>query len=205
MPRRSVAQVDAERARALRAAVDVASITGLEGLTIGRLAAQLGMSKSGLAGRFGNKERLQLAVLDLAARMFQAAVYEPAEAKPAGRARLLAICDHWIRYLGEPCFPGGCFFTTASVEFDAREGTVHDAVELVLGRWLHVLEVEAAAAVAAGELPSDTDPAEVAFTLNALAIGANCAYQLHGKASALEHARRAMAAVLMRPVASIGG
>jgi len=179
--------------------VDVASVAGLEGLTIGRLAERLGMSKSGLAGRFGSKEQLQLATLDLAVDMFRATVYEPAAGEPAGLARLSAICDRWIGYLGEPCFPGGCFLTTASVEFDAREGPVHDAVERAMNRWLRVLEAEAATAVAAGELASDTDPAEVAFTINALAVGTNCDYQLRGDARALERGRRAMAGVLAQP------
>jgi AcrR family transcriptional regulator len=176
--------------------VDLASVVGLEGLTIGRLAEKLDMSKSGLLGRFGSKEQLQLATLGLAVAVFRDAVYEPAAAEPAGRARLRAICDGWIRYLGEPCFPGGCFLTTASVEFDAREGAIRDAVELAVDRWLRVLEAEAGTAVAAGELPSDTDPAELAFTLNALAVGTNCDYQLHGERRALELGRRAMASVL---------
>jgi AcrR family transcriptional regulator len=198
MPRRIASQVDADRALTLRAAVDLASVVGLQGLTIGGLAEGLGMSKSGLVGRFGSKEQLQLATLDLAVEMFLLAVYEPAAVEPAGRARLLAICDRWIRYVGEPCFPGGCFLTTASVEFDAREGAVHDAVKRALGRWLRVLAAEAATAVAAGELPRDTDPADVAFTLNALAVGTNCDYQLHRDARALVRGRRAMTAALER-------
>ncbi|HYB22736.1 MAG TPA: helix-turn-helix domain-containing protein [Solirubrobacteraceae bacterium] len=196
MPRRSAAQVEGDRDQTLRAAVDVASVVGLEGLTIGRLAERLGMSKSGLVGRFGSKEQLQLATLERAAAMFREAVYEPAVTAAPGRARLLAICESWIDHLGSSCFPGGCFLTTASVEFDGREGPVRDAVELTLGRWLRVLEAEAAVAVAAGELARDTDPAQVAFTLNALAMGTNCAYQLNRRASALERGRRAMLSVL---------
>jgi len=113
MARRSASAVDADRELALQAAVDVASIVGLEGLTIGRLAEQLGMSKSGLAGRFGSKEQLQLAALDRAADRFTHSVYDPAAGEPAGRSRLLAICDRWISYFSEPVFPGGCFLTTA--------------------------------------------------------------------------------------------
>jgi AcrR family transcriptional regulator len=191
-----MAQVDADRALTLRAAVDLASVVGLEGLTVGGLAERLGMSKSGLVGRFGSKQQLQLATLELALDEFRAVVYDPATSAAAGRARLLAICDRWIGYLGEPCFPGGCFLTTASVEFDARQGAVHDAVRLALSRWLSVLEAEAARAVAAGELPSETDPATVAFALNALAVGTNCDYQLHGDPATLERGRRAMGAVL---------
>lgn len=196
MPRRSVLQVDADRALTLRAAVDLASVIGLEGLTLGRLADELSMSKSGLVGRFGGKEQLQLATLELAGEMFREAVYEPAYVEPAGRARLLAICEHWIEYLGEPCFPGGCFFTTVSVEFDARRGVVRDAVTLALDGWLRVLRAEAKIAVEAGELSGDTNPGDVAFTLNALAIGTNCDYQMHRQASVLERGRRTMRAVL---------
>ncbi len=197
MPRRSASEVDADRDLTLRTAVDVASVVGLEGLTIGRLASELGMSKSGLVGRFGSKEKLQLATLALASEMFREAVYEPVASEPAGRARLLAICDRWIGYLGEPFFPGGCFLTTAAVEFDAREECpVREAVRVAMGRWLRVLEVEAAAAVAARELPAGADPATIAFTLNALAVGTNCDFQLHRDRRALERGRWAMASVL---------
>ena len=80
-------------------AVQLASVVGLEGLTIGRLADRLGMSKSGLVGRFGSKEQLQLATLDQAADIFRRTVYEPASAAPPGLARLNAICDAWVAYL----------------------------------------------------------------------------------------------------------
>jgi AcrR family transcriptional regulator len=196
MPRRSLAQVDADRDLTLSAAVDLASLVGLEGLTIGRLAARLGMSKSGLVGRFGSKQGLQLATLERAGEMFREVVYEPAATAPEGLARLRAICDAWIAYLGEPCFPGGCFLTTASVEFDGREGPVRDAVAARMRRWLRVLEEQAATAVARGELPPGADPAEVAFTLNAIAVGTNCDFQLHHRRSVLAAARRAMGAVL---------
>jgi AcrR family transcriptional regulator len=199
MPRRAAVDVEADRARTLRTAVDVASILGLEGLTIGRLAERLGMSKSGLAGRFGSKEQLQLATLELASRMFRTSVYDPAVGEPAGRARLSAICGRWITYLGEPVFLGGCFLTTASVEFDARQGAVHSAVQRTMKRWLRVLEAEAEIAVARDELSRDTDCAAVAFALNALAVGTNCDYQLHRDPRSLERGRSAMAAVLERP------
>jgi AcrR family transcriptional regulator len=106
----------------LEAAVELASVQGLEGLTIGALAARLSISKSGLIGRFGSKLELQLAVLQRAVDLFRAAVYDPAARQPAGLRRLEAIMDMWIAYLANPPFPGGCFLTTASVEFDARPG-----------------------------------------------------------------------------------
>jgi AcrR family transcriptional regulator len=196
MPRRSALQVADSRAQTLDAAVELASVIGLEGLTIGGLAEQLEMSKSGLVGRFGSKERLQLAAVELAAEVFREVVYEPAAPEPPGLRRLEAICDAWIAYLGDPPFSGGCFLTTAMVEFDARPGPVNDAVREAMALWLRVLEREAATAIQNGELPPGTDPKEIAFTINALAVGANCHYQLHRDREALRRARRAMATVL---------
>jgi AcrR family transcriptional regulator len=196
MPRRSAAEVAGSRAQTLDAAVQLASVVGLDGLTIGRLAQQLDMSKSGLVGRFGSKEQLQLAALEEAADIFARVVYEPAARQPHGLRRLNAICDAWITYLGDPPFRGGCFLTTASVEFDAQPGAVNDAVKRVMRQWLGVLEREAATAIDDGELPDELDPQDVAFTINALAVGANCDFQLHRDPRSLERARRAMARVL---------
>jgi AcrR family transcriptional regulator len=196
MPRRSAAQVSGSRAQTLKAAVALASVVGLEGLTIGRLAEQLKMSKSGLVGRFGSKEQLQLAALEHAAEVFRDAVYAPAAAQPAGLQRLNRICDAWVDYLGDPPFPGGCILTTAMVEFDNRPGPVNQAVRRVMNRWTGVLEREAAIAIANGELDHSTDPNDIAFTINALAVGANCHYQLHHDSAGLARARRAMASVL---------
>ena len=196
MPRRSATEVASSRAETLDAAVQLASTIGLEGVTIGQLAEQLGMSKSGLVGRFGSKEQLQLAVLDRAGEIFREVVYDRAAAEPAGLRRLEALCDAWIAYLGDCPFAGGCFLTTASVEFDARPGPVNDEVQRVMRQWVGVLERNAAAAITHDELPARLDPADVAFTLNALAVGANCDYQLHHDHRSLERARRAMGAVL---------
>ncbi|MBV9606940.1 MAG: TetR/AcrR family transcriptional regulator [Solirubrobacterales bacterium] len=196
MARRSATEVAGSRAQTLDAAVQLASLVGLEGLTIGGLAERLGMSKSGLVGRFGSKEKLQLATLDQAADIFRRTVYEPTSATPPGLARLNAICDAWVAYLGRPPFPGGCFLTTAMVEFDGRPGPVNDAVKNVMRRWLALLEREATTAIENGDLPSGTDPADVAFTINALAVGTNCDFQLNRNHSSLQRARRAMAAAL---------
>lgn len=198
MARRSASDVAGSRAQTLDAAVQLASVVGLEGLTIGRLADELAMSKSGLVGRFGSKEQLQLAALDQAAEIFRATVYEPASTAAPGLARLNAICDAWVAYLRRPPFPGGCFLTTAMVEFDARPGPVHDRVRSVMRRWLRVLEREARIAVENGELSDDSDPADVAYMLNALAVGANCDYQLNRSAASLRRARRAMDLALGR-------
>lgn len=198
MPRRSATEVAGSRAETLAAAVQLASVVGLEGLTIGTLADRLGMSKSGLVGRFGSKQQLQLATLEQAADIFRRTVYEPASAAAPGLARLNAICDAWVAYLARPPFPGGCFLTTAMVEFDARPGPVNNAVKKVMRQWLVLLERETGRAMENGELPATTDPKDVAFTINALAVGANCDFQLNRNPDSLQRARRAMATVLTR-------
>src|SRR5579859_2820991 len=156
MARRTVADVEGSRAETLDAAVRLASVVGLEGLTIGRLAGELEMSKSGLIGRFGSKQQLQLAALDEAAETFRRLVYERAAERPAGLETLRAICDAWIDYLGDPPFAGGCFLTTASVEFDARTGPVNEAVKSVMRKWVRVLEREALTAIENAELSMET-------------------------------------------------
>ncbi|HUJ34976.1 MAG TPA: TetR/AcrR family transcriptional regulator [Solirubrobacteraceae bacterium] len=196
MARRAATEVAQSRSETLDAAVALASVVGLDGLTIGRLAETLDMSKSGLVGRFGSKQQLQLAALEQAVGTFRQTVYEPALSHPPGLPRLRAICDAWLDYVRDPPFPGGCFLTTASVEFDARPGALNQAVTRVMQRWLGTLAHEARVAIEAGELPLNTDPGDVAFSLNALAIGANCDFQLRRDPHTLERARRAMAGVL---------
>ena len=192
MPRRSTADVADSRASTVEAAVNLASVEGLEGITIGRLAAELDMSKSGLIGRFGDKAALQQAVLAAAVQRFTEAVWRPASAAPPGRPRLEAIIDAWIAHLRDGVFPGGCFVTTASVEYDARPGPLHDDAAAAVRRWLAALEAEIQTAQAAGELPSDRDPADVAFELHALASGGSVAGRLLGDAAALDRVSAAM-------------
>src|SRR3954466_1437626 len=143
MPRRSAAAVAASRSAAVEAGGALASVEGLEGLTIGRLAGELEMSKSGLIGRFGDKEAMQRAVLAAAVERFTEAVWRPANRSEPGLARLGAIVDAWIAHLRDGVFPGGCFVTTASVEYDARPGPLHDDTKRAVSRWLAVLETEA--------------------------------------------------------------
>jgi AcrR family transcriptional regulator len=192
MPRRSADDVAASRTSAVEAAVDLASVEGLEGITIGRLAGDLSMSKSGLIGRFGDKEAMQRAVLAAAIERFTEAVWLPASRVEPGLPRLEAIVDAWIEHLRGDVFPGGCFVTTASVEYDARPGALHDDVEAAVKRWLAVLEAEARKARDAGDLPPDRDPADVAFELHSLASGGSVAGRLIGDPAALDRVRAAM-------------
>jgi len=197
--RGSVLQARDTREAILRRAADVASVEGLEGLTIGRLAADLEMSKAGVIGHFGTKEELQLATLDYAASVFRENVWVPAEDLQPGLPRLLAILDAWTRAAEAPSFPGGCFIAAASFEWDGREGRVHDALATVTGRWRRTLVAEIEIAVAAGDLPVDTDAEQVAFALEALASGTNPARQLQGDTMVAAWSLRAMRAVLGLP------
>jgi AcrR family transcriptional regulator len=200
MPRRSQAAVAETRAAVTGAAVDRASVEGLEGLTIGGLAGDLEMRKSSLFSLFGSKEELQLATLDAAVEAFTRAVWEPVADERPGRERLLALCDAWLDYHRRESLPGGCFLTTATVEYDARPGPLRDAVAAVMRRWLGVLEREATVAAEAGEIPADAEPADVAFELNALAAAASYGYKLNADPEVFRRARRSMRRALgVRP------
>jgi AcrR family transcriptional regulator len=196
MPRRPEAAVAETRTAVTRAAVDRASVEGLEGLTIGGLADQVEMRKSSVFSLFGSKQGLQLATLDSAVEQFTDEVWGPAADRPPGLARLLALCDSWLAYHEREAMPGGCFLTTATIEYDARPGPLRDAVARTMKRWLGVLEREAAAAIEAGELPPGTDPADVAFELNALAAAASYGFQLWRDPEVFARARRSMRRVL---------
>jgi len=173
----------------LERAVELASAEGLEGLTIGRLASELAMSKSGLFGHFGSKEELQLATVEAAARRFVHDVVEPALGKREGAPRLRALCEGYVSHLERRVFPGGCFWAAATTEFDGRPGPVRDRIRDAVGAWLAELERQARIAGA-------SDPAQLAFELQALIQSANASFQLFGDRSAFRRARNGMERLL---------
>ena len=196
MPRRSKEEAAQTRAAIIDRAVQTASIEGLEGVTIGRLADDLGMSKAGVIGHFGDKTTLQRATFEQAMQIFTADVWERSRSKPHGLPRLTAVCENWVKHLTNSPFPGGCFMCTVATEWDAREGDIHDEVRDRWRLWLKVLAREAKIARDEGDLPSDTDPDQVAFELNALAMALNQSLQLFEDRRAPARARRAMRRVL---------
>ncbi|MBI5105492.1 MAG: TetR/AcrR family transcriptional regulator [Solirubrobacterales bacterium] len=191
VPRSSFADAARTRDAIVQRAMLVASTEGLEGVTFGRLATDLEMSKAGVVGHFGTKEALQLAALERASEVFTKEVWEPAAAAAPGRARLVAIAEAWTSYLRRRVFPGGCFLTAASCEFDDREGPVRDAVAAAWRRWHDVLVREARADP---ELAPRAE--QIAFDFLAMAQGANQALQLLGDETAprraLDGMRRAL-------------
>jgi AcrR family transcriptional regulator len=173
----------------LRVAVDLASLEGLEGLTIGRLASELKMSKSGLFAHFGSKQDLQLATVEMASEIFKDKVVLPALAEPKGMARLLALCEQWLSHVENKVFAGGCFFTAASFEFDSRPGPVRSAIVKAMSMWLSTLTRAIEEAQKIGHLKRDVKASQLALEIYSMAVGGHWASQLLGQRTALANAR----------------
>lgn len=167
------------RATVLARAMAIASVEGLEGLSIGRLAGELEVSKSGVFARFGSKEELQLATVEAAREIFVDQVVRPALETPPGLERLWRLCSGWLAYSRGRVFPGGCFFFSAAAEYDARPGRVRDAVAAALATWTALLERAAEDARQLGELQSTCDARQLAFELDAMGAAANVRSVLH--------------------------
>ena len=179
------------RAAVLERSVQLASREGLEGLSIGALAADLGVNKSSVHALFGSKKELQLATLAAARTILIDCVIAPALESEEGLPRLRAIGEAWCDYLAADVFAGGCFLCAASAEMDGRPGFVRDAVESVMRAWIAVLASNLQAAMTAGDLRADVRPSEAAFRLNALGMAANWQRQLMGDETGIDYARSA--------------
>jgi len=177
------------RESVLRVAVDLASVEGLDGLTIGRLADELKMSKSGLFAHFGSKEDLQLATIEMARQIFTEHIVQPALAQPEGFPRLWGLCNGWLSHVEEHVFKGGCFFTAASLEFDGRTGPVRDAIAHAMKKWLSLLARAVEGAKQAKHIKKSVDAEQLSFEIYSLAMGANWALHLLDDKTALQKAR----------------
>jgi AcrR family transcriptional regulator len=173
----------------LERAVDLASVEGLEGLTIGRLAAETGMSKSGLFRHFGSKQELQLAAIGAGARRFIGEVIQPALESEEGAPRLRALAENYLDHLERQVFSGGCFWGAISAEFDDRPGPVRDRVRGAVAAWLGELARQA-------EIAGVEDPERLAFEILALGQGANYRHRLLGDERAFGWAREAIERIL---------
>jgi AcrR family transcriptional regulator len=189
MPRSRAPKGARTRESILRVAVNLASVEGLQGLTIGRLATELDMSKSGLFAHFGSKEELQLATVEMARQIFVEHVMRPALQKPDGMPRLWALVTQWLGHVENRVFAGGCFFTAASFEFDSRPGPVRDAIVAAMKKWLSVLSRAVEQAKKAGHLKAGVDPERFAFEIYSLALGGHWGSQLFNDSQALDKVR----------------
>ena len=196
-----IARGNETRALILARAVDLASVEGLDGLSLGRLASELELSKSGVFALFGSKEDLQLATVRAASEVYRRHVIDPGGELPPGIGRLWQLCDDWLTYSRERVFPGGCFFHSASAEYDAREGRVHDALAAVRADWRTYVEETVREAQRAGELDAGADAAQLAFEILAFLERADAESVLHGEFGGYGRAAEAIHARL-RPLAT---
>jgi AcrR family transcriptional regulator len=182
---------DGEKSRAaiLDASMKLATVEGLDGISIGRLADHIGMSKSGLYAHFGSKEELQLATIDAASETFVLNVIDPA--RPAhGLQRIRELAEAFLSYLERRVFPGGCFFAAAQAEFDTHPGAVREKLREAGRRWHEYLERQVRSAQELGEIRADEDPVQLAFELDAMLKMATASFVLHDDPAALDRARR---------------
>jgi AcrR family transcriptional regulator len=170
----------------------MATVDGLDGLSLSRLAAAVGMSKSGLFAHFGSKEELQLATIETARAIFEELVIRPAGAAPAGVPRLLAYSERFLDHVEEGVFPGGCFFVSAVSELGTHPGPVRNGAMAFSQHWLALLAEQVAAGQAAGELDPAADPGQIAFELNSYMVLGNMQFVATGEPAALDHVRRAI-------------
>lgn len=196
------ARGDATRRAILRRAMELAAAEGLEGVSLGRLATDLGISKSGLFAHFDSKEDLQLATLRAARRFFARHAIDPARSEPEGLPRLRALVDAWLTYLGVEAPAGGCLFIEGAAEFNGRGGPVRDMIAETMAQWLAILTEQARIARDKGEL--DADPERLAWELHAFGLALNWDRQLNSRPEALERARTAAGERLRAAATPVG-
>ena len=191
---------DGRRSRAaiLDEAARLATVEGIDGLSIARLAGGVGMSKSGLFAHFGSKEELQLATIEAANDIFEERVLEPAAAAAGGLERLRLLAEGYLRYIEDETFPGGCFFASVLAEVDMRPGAVRDRLVRFLNEWLGTLERPVRAAQSEGAIASSEDPAQLVFEIEAAIFLANTQFVVLRSAEPIERARRTIDSVLER-------
>jgi AcrR family transcriptional regulator len=196
--RRQRADGARSRRAILDAATELATVEGLDGLSIGRLAEHAGMSKSGLFAHFRSKEDLQVATIDAAAEMFEREVTQPGMAARAGLRRVRSLCEAFLTYLERAIFPGGCFFVAAAAELDAKPGPVRDHLRTVYSRILAGLAGVIREAQDLGEIDAAEDVAQLTFELDSLMLGANFAFVFFRDPAALDRSRLAIEQRLAR-------
>jgi AcrR family transcriptional regulator len=183
-----VSKGEETRQAILARAFELAAIAGVTGLTIGRLAEETGLSKSGLFAHFGSKEALEVAVVEEASRQFVQAVMVPALRQPRGEPRLRELFDRWLEW-GQR--PGGCFFVGVSAELDDRPGPARDALVRALKDWVDELAKAVRIAINEGHLRSDVDPDQFAFELYSVMLGMHTFHRFLRDPVALERSSAA--------------
>ncbi len=187
---------DITRSTILDKALAMASQIGLEGLSIGTLAKETQLSKSGLFAHFNSKEELQLQVIQEAAERFIADVVQPALRQPRGEPRVKALFERWLEWARAPYLPGGCLFLNTAQEFDDRPGAVRDLLVTYQKGWLNVLATAAQIAIAEGHFRADLEPVQFAHDLQSIYLGYHYFSRLLQDAAAETRTRAAFASLL---------
>jgi AcrR family transcriptional regulator len=190
--RRSRADGERSRRAILEAAARLATVEGLDRLSLGDLAAHLGMSKSGLYAHFRSKEELQLATIDTAEAIFDDVVVRPMYDAPPGIAAVLALADSFLDHLGQHVFPGGCFFACASAEIQAKPGPVKERIAAFDRRWKARFVDQLRIAQHAGELPAEEDLEQLFFEIDAYLLYGHAAFAFRGDPAVLERSADAV-------------
>jgi len=200
-PRKQRSDGERSRSAILNEAARLATVEGIGGLSLGRLADAVGMSKSGLFAHFGSKEELQLATIETANSIFDQQVVGPAAEASSGLERLRALLDSYLHYVESGTFPGGCFFASVLVEVSMQPGAVRDRLVAFLDDWLGRLQDAVREAQREGAIDEREDPAQLAFELEAALLLANTEYSVTQSAEAVKRGRKAIERRLKEAVA----
>jgi AcrR family transcriptional regulator len=200
-PRKSKGQ--SSRETILLTATKLATIKGLSGLSLGDLAAEVGMSKSGLYAHFKDKEELELAMIETAAVIFDHEVFQPAMTANGGTERLRVAANSYLSHLERRVFPGGCFFAAVAAELDTRPGLARDLVFEVIGRWLSLLKQCLLEAQELGEIDPNTEVDQATFEIEAMLLAANFFFVMSNDLIHLTQGRKGIENILARLAASI--
>ena len=185
---------DGERSRnaILREAAQLATVEGINGLSIGRLAESVGMSKSGLFAHFGSKEELQLATIETARALFNELVIEPASHAPTAYQRLRELIENFLQHVQDKVYPGGCFYISVGAELGAQSGPVRDEAVGLSGEWMQLVVSTIREAQADGDIAAAEDPEQLGFELTGYLLLGNTQFVVTQKPAALDRARRAV-------------
>jgi AcrR family transcriptional regulator len=176
----------------LREAARLATVEGIEGLSIARLAAAVGLSKSGLFAHFRSKEELQLATIETASAIFNKQVVEPATLAPTGLERLQQLLENFLRHVEDNVFPGGCFFASVAAEMDTHPGPVRNHAVQLTDEWFQQLVTAVRHAQAEGAIDPSEDAGQLAFELDAYLLLANSQFVASQEFVPMRRARRAI-------------
>jgi AcrR family transcriptional regulator len=198
---------DGERSRnaILREAAQLATVEGIDGLSISRLADAVGMSKSGLFAHFGSKEGLQLATIETASVLFNEQVVDPALAASSGLDRVRQLAENFFRHVEGGVYPGGCFFASVAAEMDTRPGPVRDRAVELWYEWLRLLAAAVRDAQAEGAIDTTEDPDQLAFELDAYMLLANAQFVVSQESTPIDRGRRALERRLAAAATAISG